>query len=104
MAGEDLPGRAARLGTHALARLGELDAPLVRQVRGLGLLIGIELKVKVTPILQRLQERGVLALPAGSTVLRLLPPLVIEQTDLDRAIDIIAEVLTDTPRAEARHT
>ena len=48
-------------------------------MRGLGLLVGVELKVKVTPVLQRLQARGVLALPAGATVLRLLPPLVIER-------------------------
>ena len=42
-------------------------------------MVGIELRVKVTPILQKLQALGVLALPAGSTVLRLLPPLVIEE-------------------------
>jgi LysW-gamma-L-lysine/LysW-L-ornithine aminotransferase len=93
LADDDLPGRAARLGAHALARLSALDLPVIRQVRGLGLLIGIELKVKVTPILQRLQGEGVLALPAGASVLRLLPPLVIEQSDLDDAIDAIARVL-----------
>ena len=63
---DDLPGRAARLGDHLLARLRTLDSPLIREVRGLGLLVGVELKVKVTPILQRLQARGVLALPAGA--------------------------------------
>jgi acetylornithine/LysW-gamma-L-lysine aminotransferase len=92
---EDLPGRAARLGAHAMERLQTLRSPLVRQVRGLGLLIGIELKIKVTPVLQRLQARGVLALPAGASVLRLLPPLVISQDDLDQAIEAIAGVLDD---------
>ena len=90
---DDLPGRAASLGAYALEQLGTLRSPVIRQVRGLGLLIGIDLKVKVTPILQRLQERGVLALPAGATVLRLLPPLVIEQADLDFVIDTIGQVL-----------
>ncbi len=92
---EDLPGRAARLGAHAMERLQAVRSPLVRQVRGLGLLIGIELKIKVTPVLQRLQARGVLALPAGASVLRLLPPLVISQDDLDQAIEAIVGVLDD---------
>lgn len=84
MAAEDLPGRAARLGSWLLERLRAIRSPLIREVRGLGLLVGIELKVKVTPILQGLQARGVLALPAGAAVLRLLPPLVIEQGDLEQ--------------------
>ena len=93
MRAEDLPGRAARLGSYLLERLRELRAPVIREVRGLGLLVGIDLRVKVTPILQRLQALGVLALPAGSTVLRLLPPLVIEQEDLDRVVAAIGTVL-----------
>jgi acetylornithine/LysW-gamma-L-lysine aminotransferase len=47
----------------------------------------------VTPILQRLQALGVLALPAGSTVLRLLPPLVIEEEDLERVVAAIETAL-----------
>jgi LysW-gamma-L-lysine/LysW-L-ornithine aminotransferase len=90
---EDLPGRATRLGATLRERLDALRSPLVRQVRGLGLMIGIELRIKVTPVLQALQARGVLALPAGATVLRLLPPLVIEREELDRVIEAIAEVL-----------
>jgi [amino-group carrier protein]-gamma-(L-lysyl/L-ornithyl)-L-glutamate aminotransferase len=90
---DDLPGRAARLGEYLKERLEAVRSPLVRQVRGLGLMIGIELRVKVTPVLQALQARGVLALPAGATVLRLLPPLVIEREDLDRVIEAIAGVL-----------
>ena len=93
MAGDNLPGRAASLGEHLVARLRAIDSPAIREVRGLGLLVGIELKAKVTPILQALQSRGVLALPAGATVLRLLPPLVIERDDLDRVAAAIADVL-----------
>ncbi len=89
----NLPGRAAELGAYTLGRLRELQSPLIRDVRGLGLLIGIELKQKVTPILMALMERGVLALPAGGNVLRLLPPLVIERADLDRVVSAIQEVL-----------
>ncbi len=107
---EALPRRAARLGYYLLDRLRTLRSPLIRQVRGLGLMVGIELKVKVTPVLQRLQvpapvgadraRLGILALPAGSTVLRLLPPLVIERADLDIVVDAIARVLEEVARGE----
>jgi acetylornithine/LysW-gamma-L-lysine aminotransferase len=93
MASDDLPGRAARLGHTLLDRLRAIRSPLIRDVRGLGLLIGVELKVKVTPVLQGLQARGVLALPAGATVLRLLPPLVIAEEQLDHVVDAIAAEL-----------
>jgi acetylornithine/LysW-gamma-L-lysine aminotransferase len=87
MADEALSARAAHLGAGLQERLRSIRSPLIREVRGLGLLVGIELKTKVTPILQGLQARGVLALPAGATVLRLLPPLVIEQSDLERVAE-----------------
>lgn len=90
---QDLPGRAAALGGYLMGRLERIESSAIRQVRGQGLLVGVELKSKVTPVLQGLQARGVLALPAGATVLRLLPPLVIEKSDLDRVVDAIAEVL-----------
>lgn len=91
----DLPAQAALMGTYGLQRLRDTVLPLpgVRSVRGLGLMLGIELKGRVTPVLQHLQAFGVLALPAGATVLRLLPPLVITQTELDMAIDAAAAVL-----------
>ncbi len=92
---ERLPERAARLGALARERLAQIDSPLIREVRGLGLMIGIELKIKVGPVLRALQERGVLALPAGATVLRLLPPLVISEEDLTYAIDAIQVVLEE---------
>lgn len=92
---ETLPDRAARLGGYLQDRLRAIQSPLIREVRGLGLLVGLDLRVKVTPILQRLQALGVLALPAGSTVLRLLPPLVIDQADLDRVVEAIEMALAE---------
>ncbi|MGH2522362.1 MAG: aminotransferase class III-fold pyridoxal phosphate-dependent enzyme, partial [Anaerolineales bacterium] len=68
-------------------------SPLVREVRGLGLMVGIELKQKATPYLQALMANGVLALPAGLTVMRFLPPLVISQADLARVAEVVEEVL-----------
>ncbi|MCO6449922.1 MAG: aspartate aminotransferase family protein [Caldilineales bacterium] len=92
---EALPERASKLGEHLSARLAEIDSPLIREIRGLGLMIGIDLRVKVTPVLKALQDRGVLALPAGSTVLRLLPPLVITEDELDIVVSAIREVLAE---------
>ena len=89
----DLPGRSRVAGHRFMEGLGDLDSPLVREVRGMGLMVGVQMRVRVTPILRRLQERGVLALPAGATVLRFLPPLVIEDGDLDLVVDALGEAL-----------
>jgi len=70
-------------------------------VRGLGLMVGIELKQKVTPYLQALLARGVLALPAGLTVMRFLPPLVITKEELGIVVDAVRVVLTATVKEEA---
>lgn len=93
-----LPERAAELGAWFLARLKHIASPLIREVRGLGLMVGIELKQKVTPYLQTLVERGVLALPAGLTVMRFLPPLVITQDQLAHVADAVEEVLSEPIR------
>ena len=61
--------------------------------RGLGLMIGIELRGKSAPVLQALQEEGVLAIGAGSSVVRLLPPLVIPEDQWSFALDALGRVL-----------
>ena len=93
---EELPRQAAEKGAWLLAQLRSLEAPVVREVRGLGLLVGLELKQRVQPYLGALLERGVLALPAGPTVLRLLPPLVISYDDLGTVVAAVAAVLRGT--------
>lgn len=92
---EKLPERAAELGKYLLGELEKIDSPLIRNVRGLGLMLGIEIKQKVAPYLQALTEKGVLALPAGMTVIRLLPPLVIEKEQLDEVVVALKDVLAD---------
>lgn len=94
---EALAERAATLGAYALERLRACHSPYIREVRGRGLLLGIELSRRVQPYLEVLAERGVLALPAGPNVLRLLPPLVITREQLDRALDIVEDVLAGPP-------
>lgn len=91
---EDLPGQAAEKGAYLMDKLRRIDSPLIREVRGMGLMVGIELKQKVAPYLKALQDRYVLALNAGMTVLRLLPPLVISYAQLDRLVLALEDVLT----------
>jgi acetylornithine/LysW-gamma-L-lysine aminotransferase len=91
----DLIPSARQRGAAVLDHLrAHLPDSTVRDVRGRGLMIGIELRGKVAPILKELQTRGVLALPAGRTVLRLLPPLVMSDDDLWQAVYTVEEVLS----------
>jgi len=91
---EQLPARAAEMGDYLFEQLNSIQSPLIRETRGLGLMVGIEIKQKAAPFLQDLMSRGVLALSAGLTVIRLLPPLVITSAQIDRVVSAIQEVLT----------
>lgn len=96
---EDLPARSRELGDRLLDDLRSMEHPMVRDIRGRGLMIGIDLRKRVTPVLKDLMSRGVLALPAGPTVLRLLPPLVVRQDELDLVRGAIAETLKELQNA-----
>ncbi len=99
----DLPARAAENGAYFKERLQDAarNSPLIREVRGLGLLVGVELKKKSAPYIQALGKRGVLALSAGMNVIRFLPPLVITREQLDRVTDTLTQVLAE-PASETR--
>ena len=88
-----LPEHAAETGRYFADSLRALQAPQMRDVRGLGLMIGMELKEKVAPHLRALMARGVLALAAGATVLRFLPPLTISRDEVDMVVTQVADVL-----------
>ena len=93
---EGLAERAERLGAWFQERLVERLAPgsgRVRAVRQVGLMVGVELRERCRPHLDGLAERGVLALPAGPTVIRLLPPLVVTREQLERVACALADVL-----------
>jgi acetylornithine/LysW-gamma-L-lysine aminotransferase len=85
--------RAKTIGASIIAGVEALKSPKIRAVRGSGLMIGIEFKGKAGPILKALQERGVLALPAGSLVIRLLPPMIWEQQQVDELLATLGTVL-----------
>ena len=69
---------------------------MVRDIRGLGLMIAVELRTKVAPVLKSLMlNHGVIALPAGPTVLRLLPPLVITEKEINLGVQAIAKAIKE---------
>jgi ornithine--oxo-acid transaminase len=93
----DLPARSALLGKHLLSRLRRIRSPAIRAVRGSGLFAGIELDpdlVDARDVCLKLLDAGVLSKDTHGTVIRIAPPLVISQAQLDDGIDRIAATLT----------
>jgi acetylornithine/LysW-gamma-L-lysine aminotransferase len=89
-----LEEQASEKGDYLVGKLKSSLPANVREVRHLGLMVGIELKEKSTPHILKLIEKGVLTLPAGPTVLRLLPPLTISHEELDFVAEKTVQVLT----------
>ena len=89
-----LAKNAAERGAQLHAGLLAITSPKIREVRGLGLLQGIELKENSGPTLKALQDGGVLALGAGPTVVRYLPPLVITATQVETVIEATRAALS----------
>ncbi len=94
---EKLTEKAAANGKYFKTKLEGLQAKhkIVKEVRGLGLMLGMELRYDVYNIILKALSKGVLVLDAGRTVVRLLPPLVIEKTQIDKAITVLDTVLEE---------
>lgn len=96
---ENLAGRAAEIGEYFIERLAEIPSPYIKEVRGKGLLIGMEVNEKAAPLgyahhfCVELQKKGILCKDTHKTVIRFAPPLVIDKETIDWAIPIITEVL-----------
>jgi len=98
---QDLPRQAAEKGEYFMQRLRAIADPRIREVRGLGLMIGMELKQKAGALAQAMLQEGVLVLLAGSTVLRFLPPLVITRQEIDTVVSALIRALAAAPGATA---
>lgn len=86
--------QARQTGARLLAGIEALNSPKIRAVRGRGLMIGVELKERVTPTLRALQQRGVLVLPASPVVFRLLPPMIWSETHVEEFLQALSDVLS----------
>ncbi len=90
----DLYARSTLMGNAIKEGLDALGSPRLRQVRGRGLMIGVELKERVTSTLRAFQNHGVLVLPAGPTTFRLLPPVIWQQEQVDEFLHAARAVLS----------
>jgi len=93
---EKLPDRAAELGSWFMDRLREIDSPHVKEVRGRGLMIGVEIRAEsgtARPFCEALKERGVLCNDTHHHTIRIAPPLVIERETLLQTLPVFEEVL-----------
>jgi LysW-gamma-L-lysine/LysW-L-ornithine aminotransferase len=91
---QDLIRNAAEVGAYFQERLRALSSPQIRSVRGLGLMIGLEFKGKVAPIVAALRDARVLVINAGATVIRFVPPLIISKDEVDEVVARLERVLT----------
>jgi ornithine--oxo-acid transaminase len=90
---EKLIERSAELGAYFLAKLRTLKSPVIKEVRGRGLWIGLDLTCAARPYCERLMEEGMLCKETHDHVIRLAPPLVITREELDWAVETLARVL-----------
>lgn len=91
---EQLVARSERLGAYFMGKLRSLASPRIKEVRGLGLLIGIELNEQARPYCEQLMQEGLLCKETHDTVIRLAPPLIISEEEIDWAFERLARVLT----------
>src|SRR5690606_408606 len=91
---EGLVERSAELGDYFLGRLQRIESDYVKEVRGRGLFIGVELNVPARRFAEALYQRGILSKETHDYVLRFAPPLVITREEIDWALERIEEVLT----------
>ncbi len=89
----DLCSQSIDKGEHFVNLLNQAELTKVSEIRSLGLMIGIELKENVQPLLQELMDHKIIGLPAGTTVLRLLPPIVISKDDLTKVAEVLIKLL-----------
>ncbi|EST56247.1 ornithine-oxoacid aminotransferase [Brevibacillus panacihumi W25] len=98
---EGLVQRSLEMGEYFLKKLQEIENPMIQEIRGRGLFIGLELKTAARPYCERLKELGLLCKETHETTIRFAPPLVISKEDLDWSIERIKQVLHAPQAAKA---
>jgi ornithine--oxo-acid transaminase len=91
---ENLVERSLKLGEYFLGELKKIDNPAIKEVRGKGLFIGVELNEPARSYCEKLKEQGLLCKETHENVIRFAPPLIISEEDLDWAIERIKNVLS----------
>jgi acetylornithine/succinyldiaminopimelate/putrescine aminotransferase len=81
------------MGSYFLEKLKLIESSIILAVRGEGLMIGMEVKENRNNLLKKLQEEKILAIPAGETVIRFLPPFIIEKKHIDLVINVLKKIV-----------
>ena len=89
---EGLVKRSEEMGKYLIRKLKDLDRDYIREIRGKGLMVGMELSIKCDDIVNRARERGVLLNCTSESVLRFVPPLTITKEQLDKAVSVLDEI------------
>lgn len=92
---ENLIEEAAKKGQWLRKEIEKLNIPNIKEIRGKGLMLGIEFDFETKPLVAKMLEKGVLANATANTVLRLVPPLNIPMSDLKRIVEVINESLNE---------
>jgi len=82
-------------GEYLRERLSEINSPLIKEVRGRGLMVGLELTVDVSPIIDAGYEHGLLMVSAGTNIIRFVPPLIATKANVDTLIDRLTTILAE---------
>jgi acetylornithine/N-succinyldiaminopimelate aminotransferase len=86
----------SEVGDYLIERLSEINSPIIKEVRGKGLIVALELKVDVSTIIEKGYEQGLLMVNAGTNVIRFVPPLIIEKSNVDHLVEKLTTIFSAT--------
>ena len=82
------------VGDYLIERLSEINSPIIKEVRGRGLMVAVELTVDTNAIIEAGYEQGLILVNAGTNVIRLVPPLIIEKQHVDELVEKLTVILS----------
>ena len=98
---ENLVENANVIGSYLKKGFADMNSKMIREVRGLGLMIGIDMRFEIMNIILRSLEMGAIVLEAGKTVLRLLPPLVITKEEAEKVLSVVGTAISEEEKKRA---
>ena len=84
----------SEVGDYLIERLSEINSPIIKEVRGKGLIVALELTVDVSSIIEKGYEQGLLMVNAGTNVIRFVPPLIIEKSNVDHLVEKLTAIFS----------
>ena len=81
------------IGEYLRSELDSISSDSIKEVRGLGLMLGLELDGEAKPVVEQAYQKGVLLLTAGEHVIRIMPPLIVSETNIDQMVDVLKAII-----------